>query len=735
MSDVSCAPRALRPRTAAFGAALAVAAGSVLAQAASAQRENIVPATAASAPAATTTGVADATELAPVEVRGHYLNAIGDADAASAGTVTQELIKSRPTLRPGEVLEFVPGVIVTQHSGEGKANQYFLRGFNLDHGTDFATWVDGMPVNMPTHAHGQGYSDLNWLIPELVNRIRYRKGPYAAEESDFASAGSARVALVDTLPLGTATMTVGEDRYARALVASSSALDRGNLLYALETAHDDGPWDHPEKFHRLNGVVRYSLGDDDRRLSITAMAYGAGWNSTDQIPARAVASGLIDRFGAIDPTDGGTTARTSVSLQTTRRFDDGVFAFNAYAIASRLDLWSDFTYFLEHPVDLDPNAIAGDQFRQSERRTVLGFASSRSWSVPLGGQPSTTTLGVQLRHDRLDPVGLYSTVARQLVGVTQESRVRETSVGAYAENALEWTRWLRSVLGVRADRFFVDHTSSIPINSGSTSAGLVSPKASLIFGPWAKTEYFLNYGFGYHSNDARGATEKVKPKEYAIDPTSPDAIATPSPLLVRSKGGELGLRSEIVPGVQASLALWRLDLGSELVFSGDAGDTEASRPSRREGIELSAHAVATRWLLLDADLAHSRARFSTDDPVTPGRYIPGSIEDVVSLGATIVDLGRWSGHFQLRYFGPRPLIEDDSVRSSSTTLAYLRVGYRVAPKVRVALDVFNVFDRKASDIEYYYTSRLKGEPAAGIADVHFHPVEPRRVRLTLAADF
>ena len=735
MSDVSCAPRTLRPRTACFGAALAVAAGSVLAQAASAQRENIVPATAASAPAATTTGVADATELAPVEVRGHYLNAIGDADAASAGTVTQALIKNRPTLRPAEVLEFVPGVIVTQHSGEGKANQYFLRGFNLDHGTDFATWVDGMPVNMPTHAHGQGYSDLNWLIPELVERIRYRKGPYAAEEGDFSSAGSARIALVDALPRGTALLTVGEDRYARALVASSSRLERGNLLYALEAAHDDGPWEQPEKFHRLNGMLRYSFGGDDRHVSLTAMAYGAGWDSSDQIPERAVAGGLVGRFGAIDPSDGGTTARTSVSLQATRRFDDGVFALNAYAIASRLDLWSNFTYFLEHPVDIDPSAIAGDQFRQSERRTVLGLASSRAWSVPLGGHASTTTLGVQLRHDRLDPVGLYSTVARQLVAVTQESRVRETSVAAYAENDLEWTRWLRSVFGVRADRFLVDHTSSIPINSGSTSAGLVSPKASLVFGPWAKTEYFVNYGFGYHSNDARGATERVKPKEYATDPTSPDAVATPSPLLVRSKGGELGVRSEIVPGLQASLALWRLALDSELVFSGDAGDTEASRPSRRDGIELNAHAVATRWLLLDADVAHSRARFTTDDPATPGRSIPGSVEDVVSLGATVVDLGRWSGHVQLRYFGPRPLIEDNSVRSSATTLAYLRVGYRVAPNVRFALDVFNLFDRKASDIEYYYSSRLKGEPAAGIADVHFHPVEPRRVRLMLAADF
>ena len=733
--DSPCTSRAAR-LCIAVGTLTVVTAGSAFGQSTSSHGDSAAAATApASAPAASSATTVGATELAPVEVRGHYLNAIGDADAASAGTVTQALIKNRPTLRPAEVLEFVPGVIVTQHSGEGKANQYFLRGFNLDHGTDFATWVDGMPVNMPTHAHGQGYSDLNWLIPELVDRIRYRKGPYAAEEGDFGSAGSARIALVDALPRGMAAVTLGEDRYARALLASSSRIDRGQLLYALEAAHDDGPWQHPEKFHRLNGVMRYTFGGDAQHTSITAMAYGAGWNATDQIPQRAVASGAVDRFGAIDPTDGGTTARYSVSLRTTRSFDDGVFTFNAYAIASRLDLWSDFTYFLEHPVDLDPTAIAGDQFRQSERRKVFGVTGSRSWSVPLGGRASTTTVGVQLRHDRLDPVGLYSTAARQLEAVTQESRVRETSVGVYAENSLEWNGWLRSVVGVRADRFFVDHASSIAINSGSKSAGLVSPKASLVFGPWAKTETFLNYGFGFHSNDARGATAKVKPKEFATDPTNPDAVAEPSPLLVRSKGGELGVRTEIVPGVQASLALWRLALGSELVFSGDAGDTEASRPSRRDGIELNAHAVATRWLLLDADLAHSRARFTTDDPAAPGRFIPGAVESVASLGASVVDLGRWSGHLQLRYFGPRPLIEDNSARSSATTLAYLRVGYRVAPKVRVALDVFNVFDRKASDIEYYYTSRLKGEPAAGIADIHFHPVEPRRVRLTLAAAF
>ena len=679
---------------------------------------------------------ASAQETLPtVQINGNYINSVGSSDAASAGTVTSKLIESRPTLRPAEVLEFIPGVIVSQHSGDGKANQYYLRGFNLDHGTDFATFVDGMPVNMPTHAHGQGYSDLNWLIPELVDRIRYRKGPYDAEEGDFASAGSARIGLFDTLPRGIASATLGENRYASALVANSNALERGQLIYALEAAHNDGPWDNPEKFHRLNGVVRYSFGDAANRSSITAMGYSANWNSTDQVPQRAVDSGQIGRFGAIDPSDGGQTARYSLSYQTERRLDDGVWKLNAYAIRSRLDLYSNFTFFLEHPIDLDPTGIAGDQFHQSERRTVYGLATSRAWNMKLGGHDSTTAVGLQLRHDRLSPVGLYSSVERQYAATTQESRVRETSVALHADNQLEWTSWLRSVAGVRADRFFVDHTSSIAENSGSKSAGLVSPKLSLVFGPWSKTEYFVNYGYGFHSNDARGATATVKPKEFIANPSDPNAVAEPSSLLVRSKGGELGVRTEIVPGLQSSLALWQLKLGSELVFSGDAGDTEASRPSKRQGIEFNNHYIAAPWLLFDGDIAVSRARFTTDDPTTPGRYVPGSVNTVISLGATVLDRGPWFGHFQLRYFGPRPLIEDNSERSKSTTLAYLRVGYRINRDVKVALDVFNLFDRKASDIDYYYASRLKGEPAAGVDDLHFHPVEPRSFRLTLTANF
>ncbi len=660
-----------------------------------------------------------------VEVTGNYLNAIGTSDAASQGVVTAALIESRPTLRPAEVLEFVPGVIVTQHSGDGKANQYFLRGFNLDHGTDFATFVAGMPVNMPSHAHGQGYSDLNWLMPELVERIAYRKGPYFADEGDFASAGAAHIALFDTLPRGIASATIGQRGYDRTLLAKSAGVGAGHLLGAVEVAHNDGPWDHPEKFHRFNSVLRYSLGEGDTQQSLTAMAYTANWDSTDQVPLRAVESGLIDRYGALDPTDGGKTARYSLSYELERRIGDGDFRFNAYAIASRLDLFSDFTYFLDNPKDLDPGAIDGDQFEQAEHRRVFGLATSRAWNATLAGLEMTNTLGLQLRQDRLDPVGLYATVARVRSKVVQQSKVRETSASLYGENATQWTPWLRSVAGLRFEHFGFDVDSSIAANSGRRAASIVSPKLSLILGPWDKTEFFVNAGTGFHSNDARGTTETVTPKEgLPAEPVKP---------LVRSRGAELGLRTQLVPDLQSSLALWVLHLDSELVFSGDTGDTEASRASLRKGAEWNNHYVASKNILLDADLSFSKARYTQFDAA--GSSIPGSIATVASFGATLKDGGPWFGQFQFRYFGPRPLIEDDSRRSKATTLAYLRAGYRFTEATRLTLDVFNVFDRKASDIDYFHASRLKGEAAAGVDDVHFHPVEPRSLRVTLATSF
>ncbi|WP_374593022.1 TonB-dependent receptor [Aquabacterium sp.] len=665
--------------------------------------------------------VADTAQLDQIVVRGNYNNAIGTSDAASAGVVTSKLIEARPTFRPAEVLEFVPGVIVSQHSGDGKANQYYLRGFNLDHGTDFATSIDGMPANMPTHAHGQGYTDLNWLIPELIDRISYRKGPYSAEDGDFASAGSARIKLFDTLKRGVASLTVGENGYERGLLANSSALQTGKLLYALELSHNDGPWQHPEGFRKANGVLRYSLGLGDTKAALTAMAYSASWHSTDQVPLAAVQSGLIDRFGAVDPTDHGETQRYSLSLDLTRAMADGVAKLNAYYVQSKLDLYSNFTYWLA-------DTTHGDQFEQAEQRRVFGLAASRAWDTPIAGVEGSTTIGLQARQDRLNPVGLYTAEGGARLSTVQQSEVHETAAALYAENATHWLPWLRTVAGLRTDHYDFDVTSSIAANSGQKTANINSPKLSVVLGPWRQTETFFNYGYGFHSNDARGVLTHVSPREGT--PTDP------SPALVRTKGAEVGVRGEWLPGLQTSMSLWRLTLGSELVFSGDAGDTEASGSSKRWGFELNNHYMLSPQWLIDADWAVSQARFNEaqGDAPNEGRFVPGSVKSVASVGVTGNDLGPWFGQFQLRYFGPRPLIEDGSVRSKATLLAYGRVGYKLTPDLKLSLDVFNLFDRQASDIDYYYESRLTPS-AASESGLHFHPVEPRTFRVTLTANF
>ena len=652
-----------------------------------------------------------------VDVIGNYQTGVGTSDAASAGTVTARRVETRPALRPGELLEYVPGVIITQHSGDGKANQYFLRGFNLDHGTDFAIDVAGMPVNMPTHAHGQGYADLNFLIPELVSGIDYRKGPYYAEVANFSAAGAASIHYANSLPHTIDSVTIGEHDYKRALLAGSPNVGGGTLLYGLELMSNDGPWDNPENFQKFNAALRYNRGDKADGFSVTGMAYKADWDSTDQIPQRAVDSGLIGRFGAIDPTDGGETSRYSLSYEQHHDFGGGRVVVDAYAIHSKLNLWSNFTFFLDDPVN-------GDQFEQAEDRTVLGVHPQVEFYNKLAGMDSIFKIGLQARRDDIDPVALYHTVARQRIGTTREDKVVETSVGIYAEETLHVTDRFRTIVGLRGDQYTFDVSNNIAQNSGELNDSIVSPKLGLIFGPWAKTEYFLNYGCGFHSNDARGTTITVNPNTLGpanrVDP------------LVRSKGAEVGVRSEIIRNLESSLSLWQLKLDSELLFIGDAGTTEPSRPSKRVGVEWTNHYRPTSWLLVDFDLSMSRARFTDDDPA--GDHIPGSIEKVASIGVTMDSLGPWYGMLQYRYFGPRPLIEDDLTRSGSTQLTNLRVGYRIDPKWRLHLDVFNLFDREDSDIEYFYESQLQTE-GAQVKDIHFHPVEPRTFRLTLTGYF
>ena len=655
-----------------------------------------------------------------VRIIGHYENAVGTSDAASQGYITPQLIEARPMQRPGEVLEYVPGVIITQHSGDGKANQYFLRGFNLDHGTDFLTTIEHMPVNMPTHAHGQGYSDLNFLLPELVSRIAYKKGPYFADEGDFSSAGAADIDYYTQMPRGVATLGLGSNGYRRAMAANSFDAGPGHLLYGVELFHNDGPWVNPEDYRKLNGVLRFSQGTNADGYTVSVMGYTGKWNATDQVPQRAVDDGTVSRFGAVDPTDGGKTSRYSLSLDRHKTLANGaVFHMDVYAIKYRLNLFSNFTYFLNDPAN-------GDQFEQSDRRTIVGLTPSWVFSEKWDERQMTNKFGLDVRRDDIN-VALYDTAARDRLSPVRSDKVLQTGVGAYYENAIQWSDTFRSIAGVREDYYGARVDSDNPANSGTTNAHIASPKLSLIFGPFEKTEYFLNYGQGFHSNDARGTTITT---------------ATKVPALVKTRGEEIGIRTEVVPHLQSSLSLWRLTLDSELVFKGDAGTTEAGRASLRRGIEWSNRYIPHDWLLVDLDLSASRAQFTDSDP--KGSYIPGAVDRVASLGVTVKDLGRWSGTVHARYFGPRPLVEDNSQRSQSSTIFSARASYKVDAKTSVNFDVFNLFNRKSNDVEYFYCSRVPGDNPAtarckdgqiGMDDIHFHPAEPRTVRLALVARY
>jgi hypothetical protein len=653
-----------------------------------------------------------------IHIIGHYENAVGTSDSASQGYITPQLIEARPMLRPGEVLEYVPGVIITQHSGDGKANQYFLRGFNLDHGTDFSTTLDHMPVNMPTHAHGQGYSDLNYLIPELVSRVSYKKGPYFAEEGDFSSAGAADIDYYTKMPRGIASVGLGSNGYGRAMAANSFDAGPGHLLYGFELFHNDGPWVNPEDYRKLNGVLRFSQGTNADGYTASLMGYDGRWNSTDQIPQRAVDAGLISRFGAIDPTDGGQTSRYSLSLDRHKTFENGgIFHMDVYAIKYRLKLFSNFSFFLNDPVN-------GDQFEQFDDRTIIGLTPSWVFSGKWDERQMTNKFGLDARRDDIN-LALYNTAAREMVSTVRSDKVVQTGVGLYYENTVQWTGTFRSIAGVREDFYGARVDSNLAANSGTTNAHITSPKLNFIFGPFDKTEYFLNYGQGFHSNDARGTT-------ITVNPTDKVTPLEKVPALVKTRGEEIGMRTERIPQLQSSLSLWRLSLASELVFAGDAGTTEASRPSLRRGIEWSNRYIPHNWLLVDLDLSVSRAQFTDSDPV--GNTIPGAIDRVASLGVTMKNFGPWSGTVHARYFGPRPLIEDNSQRSQSSMIFSAHTSYKVDARTSIDLDVFNLFNRKANDIEYYYPSQLKNE-AAPVNDIHFHPAEPRTIRLAVVARY
>ena len=726
------------------------------------------------------------------EVAEKHFNAT--QNASSEQFTTGKEINSIPFSRPGEALETaVPGLVVTQHSGEGKANQYQLRGFQLDHGTDFEITLDGMPLNLPTHGHGQGYADANFMIPELLSYVIARKGPYFADEGDFSAAGAAHMQYKDDVPNGMFVTTAGSFDYGRQLAITSSKVNGGTLLQAAEFGIYNGPWTVPDEMHKINGVMRWSQGSPENGLAIDAMAYANRWHSTNQIPERAVTEGFIPLYGNINPTDRGDTTRFSVSGQWNLTDANSHTKVEAFAIHSTLDLYNDFDYYLSQP-------LLGDQFRQFDRRTILGLKAEHGWKYELNGVPIETRIGVQSRYDDIR-LGIQDTYNKMAFQTVTNDGVDEGNVGLWTDTTVKWTTWLRTTAGVRYDYFAASvgdyqnpleavwlTTVPVPIgipsflynprtlapymgpptwvwtgpwNSGSKSAALGSPKANIVLGPWDKTEFFLNFGEGFHSTDARATVTNLNPTD--------GSEAAKIPLLVKARGAEIGTRTKFIDGLDTTLTFWWLNFDSESQFDGDTGTTLFGRPSRRYGIELTNRYTFSDWARIDGDLSLSHARsrgWDVPQSVTyanlitpgtlgyftylgnaPGNYIPEAPPVVASIN---IDLGKKTGWFagsKYIFKGAYPLTEDGYFKAPATGWLDLRVGYRWDNGLRLQLDVFNALNSRSDAITYAYGSLLPNDPlfapcqsgaapaavcAIGQMDRHFHPMEPTAARVTLS---
>jgi hypothetical protein len=687
--------------------------------------------------------------LQPVVVTGRQESLVGIAGSASEGVVGQDEISERPMLRPGEVLETVPGMIITQHAGGGKANQFFLRGYNLDHGTDFSVFIDGAPINLPSHAHGEGYDDLNILIPELVETVDYNKGVYNALVGDFSSAGSASLQYYDRLPANIALTTIGENGYERVLLAMSPTfgendlwnfngtprvvpdVNPGTILAAVEWFHNDGPFTPPENFRKLNGFLRYSIGSENNGFSITFTGYSGAWTGENQLPLRAILRDEITYFGNLNPWDGGDSQRYILSAEWHGHLtDNSTTKAILYAQYYDLNLFSDFTYYLVNP-------ILGDQFEQGDRRVIGGFWLDHKISSTFLGQPMTNEFGLQSRDDDVFDSTLNHTYQRNVYQQLIKDSLNVFSLSPYFENRYVWTDWFRTVFGVRGDLFDGSVTDRLGgPNGGVATSFLASPKAQLIFGPWYNTEFYLDGGFGFHTNDIRGAVSKTAP---LAEGGAPQPAV---PFLVQQKGGEAGIRTTCVPGLQTTVAYWFLFSNGELTFDGDTGDTVPGPQSVRYGLEISNYYEPTKWLTCNADFALSQARFQ-DPGANGGQYVPESVGMVMDAGIVLQNVPNLprglEASLRWRYFGPRELTQSNQIHSEATSLFYLRLGYEFNPQFSIAVDIFNLLNTRAQDIAYYYASRLKFEPPGpddgGYNDIEIHPAESRSIRVTLTARF
>jgi TonB family protein len=629
--------------------------------------------------------------------------------AASSFSVRDRDFQLRPIGNVQDILRVTPGLVMVQHSGGGKANQYFMRGFDADHGTDLALSIDGVPINMPSHAHGQGFSDTNFIIPEVVERVEITKGPYFVSQGDFATAGAVNMVSRDSFEHSSFGAGLvgspghGEAGY-RALGIASPHFENPSTkaTFAAEVGRTNGPFDNPEGWDKYKLFSKVTLGlGADASLSVGEMSYAGNWHGSGQIPARAVDQGLVSRFGSLDPDEGGNTARHQIfAVYRARPMDDSELRVLAYLGTYRFNLFSNFTLYLRDPVN-------GDEIEQVDRRTFYGGRMSYRVLHRAGPVELETTIGADARSDDIHEE-LWDTAHRQQLMAVRANDVHESFVGAYFNEQVAPARWLRANVGGRADllSFAVDDrlVSSIPGGGGSGvgAAHQLSPKASLILtpldSPRAALDVYLDYGHGFHSNDVRGV--------FADPPVTP---------LARAIGEEVGARARLFGRWDLAAALWQLDLASEIVWNGDDGTTVASDPTTRRGVEVETRLEVTPWLAADLDLTFTKSRFSTDMANGGGLALAPKQTWAGGLSARH-DLGGGVGRAGLRFYGigDRPATDDGALVAPGFTQFDLHLGYR-RRRFDVALDVENLLNGTFRSAQFATVSRLPNEPAVGAA--------------------
>lgn len=635
-----------------------------------------------------------------VVVFGRGERRIGAAIAASEGAVAGADLSVRPILRTAELIEAVPGLIATQHSGSGKANQYFLRGFNLDHGTDFSLTIDDVPMNFRTHGHGQGYLDVGGLIPDVIRRIDYRKGPYRADVGDFALVGLGQITTLDRFEAGFVSAEVGDFDWKRIAAGGSVQVAGGDLLLAAEGKTYDGPWQLPESLRHSSAYGKFTRETPIGTLRVSLSVYDATWKPTEQIPDRAIGNEVKDAYGAIDTSLTGRTERQIVSV----RLNGDNWRATAYAQHYDWAMISNFTFFLEDPVN-------GDELEQAETLMTYGGRLERTFSL---ADDLSITAGVEGRYDAISKVGLYQTVAGERFDTRGEFAVDESSAAAYVEATWKPVDRLSLFGGLRADGYrFKTRALSDNAWSGNVSEQLVSPKLGVSYALSSDFAVYGNWGRGFHSNDARGVT----------------AIGDPSPGLVVGEGQEVGLRYERA-GLVATANYWGMKVDSELIYVGDAGSVEPSNASRRHGYELTAFWRPRSWLAVDGVWTESNARFVG----SPGQdAIPGALDNAGELGVSAI-FKRWNAAVRVRHIGPHALVEDNSLRTKPATVVNLRAAWTPG-RFETYIDLLNILDTDSKDIEYFYASRLPGEALEGVEGVHSRAMEPRMIRVGFKASF